>query len=507
MQPEDTPSWAFDPRRQPWAVATAPAPPSPAEPNPAARLAGPGKEPQVESTPEREDRSGRAEPVRPEQPSDGAVLVNAPWQVDLPAAMAALPRLHLPPHLMAVSANGSAPQVALRSLPTPPPVATRLPGPEPVSEPLPEPPVSLPEQAPAAIRSPEPLAVAMPLPEPPPPIDVAGLPAGLGSPAPHQPDTAPPRPVAGLTFDSIVTHRTSRPTQGWRAAAFTATGGMWNPGPSRAERAHLERLARIRTPLPGRHLVTVMSLKGGIGKTTSAALLGLVLAEFRGDHVIAMDANPDAGTLAERLLGQQPLTNVQHLLANAPAIEHASDLARITELAGRLQVLASDQNPLLSQTFDETRYRQVLGVLKKFCNVIITDTGTGVVDSVVQGALAETHSLIVTGAPTGDGAVLASRTLDWLANNGHGRLVERAIVVLSCDRVSRDINRRDLRSHFEGRARAVVEIPRDPHLAKGQRIHLDELRPATRAAAMELAALVAEQFRTVNDADPIVREH
>lgn len=306
-------------------------------------------------------------------------------------------------------------------------------------------------------------------------------------------------PATSLSFDSIVTRRSARPATGWRAAVYALTAGRWNPGPSRAEEQYLERVSQIRTLLPGRHVVTVTSMKGGIGKTTTAALLGLALAEYRGDHVIALDANPDAGTLAERLLGVQPIRNVRDLLANADRIEYSTDLARVTERAGRLQVLASEQDPLLSEAFTAAEYHRVIGVLRRFCEVIITDTGTGLVHSAMQGALAETHSIIVTGAPTADGASLASRTLDWLERNGHRDLVERAIVVLSCDRVSRDINLGALRQHFKSRCRDVVEIPPDPHLAKGQQIHLDELRPRTRDAALHLAGLVASQFKDIND--------
>jgi MinD-like ATPase involved in chromosome partitioning or flagellar assembly len=325
----------------------------------------------------------------------------------------------------------------------------------------------------------------------------------------ERPETSAPvqQPSTALAFDTIVTRRSARPTTGWRAAVYGLTAGRWNPGPSAAERAHLEKISKIKTLLPGRHVVTVTSMKGGIGKTTSAALLGLALAEHRGDQVIALDANPDAGTLAERLLGVQPLRNVRDLLANADRMEFSSDLARVTSLAGRLQVLASEQDPVLSEGFTDVEYRRVVEVLRRFCNVIITDTGTGLVHSAMQGALAESHSLIVTGAPTADGASLASRTLDWLEKNGYEHLVKRAIVVLSCDRVSRDINMSALRAHFQGRCRAVVEIPRDPHLAKGQQIDLSELRPRTLDAAMTLAALVAEQFREINDSKQLGREH
>jgi MinD-like ATPase involved in chromosome partitioning or flagellar assembly len=39
-----------------------------------------------------------------------------------------------------------------------------------------------------------------------------------------------------------------------------------------------------------------------------------------------------------------------------------------------------------------------------------------------------------------------------------------------------------------------VEIPHDPHLAVGGRVELRKLRPATRDAFYDLAALVADGF-------------
>lgn len=72
-------------------------------------------------------------------------------------------------------------------------------------------------------------------------------------------------------------------------------------------------LARVRAPLAGAHRVAVMSVKGGVGKTTVAACLGQALAEHRGDRAVVLDANPDAGTLADRLTGDSRIT-VRELL-------------------------------------------------------------------------------------------------------------------------------------------------------------------------------------------------
>ncbi|MCX6463916.1 MAG: MinD/ParA family protein [Pseudonocardiales bacterium] len=296
-----------------------------------------------------------------------------------------------------------------------------------------------------------------------------------------------------MTEDAIVRHRSDRPAQGWRGALFRASGGLVNPGVGPAEKARQDLLRRIRRPLPGSHRIAVGSMKGGVGKTSVAACLGLVLAENRGDRVIALDANPDAGTLADRLTGETSVT-VRHLLDNVAATHSLTDVARYTSLAGRLQVLASEQDPAMSEAFDRDEYEQVCEVLTRFYNIVVTDSGTGMVHSAMEGTLALADSLVVVGSPTVDGASRASKTLDWLIAHGHAARVASAVVVLSCDRTSREVDRGLVRSHFAARCRAVVEIPHDPHLATGGRIELGRRRGATHDAFLALAAELADGF-------------
>jgi MinD-like ATPase involved in chromosome partitioning or flagellar assembly len=296
-----------------------------------------------------------------------------------------------------------------------------------------------------------------------------------------------------LDLGDLVSRRHAKPTQGWRAAAYAATGGRWNPGLSAAECERCRLIARARNPLPGHCQITVSSLKGGIGKTTIAAGIGLTLAEHRGDRIVALDANPDAGTLADRLTGHCGIT-VRELINNLHTVKSWTDMAHYTSLAGRLQVLASEQDPAMSEAFSREEYRAISAVLARFYNVIITDSGTGLVHSAMGGALDATNTLVIAGAPTLDGASRAAKTLDWLVAHGYSELVERAVVALSCDRASRDVDRAAIVAYFQARCHTVVEIPADPHLAIGGVIELDALREPTRNAFLRLAAAVAEQF-------------
>lgn len=371
-------------------------------------------------------------------------------------------------------------------------------------------PPSRPVPAPERFRDEPPPSTAAPAAEPVRPTPPS---AAAPSPSPAVPPSLPLHQGPGPSEDpqafrpawdeqtgvlsGVVRERRARPKQGWRHLAYRLTGGRWNPGLSEAEARLRDQLQKIRTPLPGPHSVVVGSIKGGIGKTTVSALLGLALAEYRGDRVIAMDANPDAGTLGDRLVGETlaAKTTVRDLLYALDEIRAHTDLAGYTHLAGRLQVLTSEQEPELSETFSAHDYEAALRLLARYYNAIITDSGTGIVHSAMQGSLRHADSLVIVGAPTNDGASRAARTFRWLAANGYRHLTDDAVVVLSYDRHSPDIDDRVIRDFFAERCRAVIVLPPDPHLQAGGIIDFDALTPAARDAALELAATVAEGFQ------------
>jgi MinD-like ATPase involved in chromosome partitioning or flagellar assembly len=374
------------------------------------------------------------------------------------------------------------------------PVPMGLPAPRPTPRPRPLRParvdaqVMTPDQDPAADLA---VATASGPAEPP----AAPAPPAIPTEATSgpRPVASPGTPTASPALTDLVRTRKARPNQGWRGAAYVLSRGAWNPGLSPVEAEHRRLITQARTHLAGWHTVTVSNMKGGIGKTTVAAGLGLTLAEHRGDRIVALDANPDAGTLADRLSGHCGVT-VRELINNLDTIKSLVDIAHFTSLAGRLQVLASEQDPAMSEAFSRDEYEAVCEVLTRFYNVIITDSGTGLVHSAMGGALDGTKTLVIAAAPTVDGASRSSKTLDWLIAHGYRELVDRAVVALSCDRSSRDVDREAIVNHFRARCRAVVEIPADPHLAIGGMINLDELHPRTRDAFLRLAAAVAEQF-------------
>jgi len=239
----------------------------------------------------------------------------------------------------------------------------------------------------------------------------------------------------------------------------------------------------------------MLSLKGGVGKTTTTTALGSTFASLRGDRVIAVDANPDRGTLIERVPRESGAT-VRHLLQARHDLQRYADVRTFTNQSPtRLEVLASDSDPSASLAFSEQDYRDTVTTLERFYNLILTDCGTGLLHSAMSGILGVASSLVVVSSPSLDGARSASATLDWLEAHGFGHLAREAVVVISSVRLGGGIvDVLQLEDHFAARCRAVVSIPYDPHLEAGGVLDLDELDEETRAAYLELAAVVGDGF-------------
>ena len=239
-----------------------------------------------------------------------------------------------------------------------------------------------------------------------------------------------------------------------------------------------------------------MSLKGGVGKTTTTVGLGAMLASLRGDRVIAVDANPDRGTLSDKLRLETAAT-VRDLLNEQYQIERYTDVrAYTTQAASRLEVLASDRDPTVSVAFSEQDYCDVCRVLEHYYSICLTDCGTGLLHSAMTGVLRLADQIVLVSSPSVDGARSASATLDWLQAHGYGDLVRHTVVVLAVirprSRSGVDLDR--LEQHFAARCRAVVRVPYDAHLDEGAEVELSRLNPATADAYLMLAAEIGDGF-------------
>jgi MinD-like ATPase involved in chromosome partitioning or flagellar assembly len=300
-----------------------------------------------------------------------------------------------------------------------------------------------------------------------------------------------------LTADLLLPGRHAPPPSGWRRAIYQATGGLVRPPLSAAEIRRRELVARACTPVSGGHYrVAVLSLKGGVGKTTTVMGLGSTLASLRGDRVIAVDANPDRGTLSDKLRLETAAT-VRDLLNEREQIQRYTDVrAFTTQAASRLEVLASDRDPTVSVAFSDQDYQDVSQVLEHYYSICITDCGTGLLHSAMAGVLRLADRIVLVSSPSVDGARSASATLDWLQAHGYGDLVRDAVVVLSVirPRSKSTVDLGRLEQHFATRCRAVVRIPYDAHLEEGAEVDLTQLSRSTADAYLALAAEVGDGF-------------
>jgi MinD-like ATPase involved in chromosome partitioning or flagellar assembly len=282
---------------------------------------------------------------------------------------------------------------------------------------------------------------------------------------------------------------------GWRHTVNGATGGRLALPPSAAERRRDALLARIKAPIAGTRRVVVMSRKGGVGKTTVTVGLGSTFATLRGDRVVAVDANPDAGNLSHRIAGDCPRT-ITDLLADIDDIRSFSRMRQYTSQCSesRLEVLSSDDDARISQGLGRMDYERVVSLLDHYYNLVLLDTGTGILDSANQGLLAEADQLVLVIRPALDGARAGAQTLDWLDEHGYEDLVSTAVVAMNG--VGRELDPviPFAQKHFATRCAHVTLVPWDPALEKGGRTTLSGLSPQTREAFEDIAAALADRF-------------
>lgn len=341
-----------------------------------------------------------------------------------------------------------------------------------------------------------------------------------GQPGPQGQPVPPADPRAGAAWPSPVTHDQRERSNPGAPLGYTAAvelssdrllrnnkpkakssrgpavgASRFKPGAKKEEAARQHKLNLIRTPVLSCYRIAVISLKGGVGKTTTTTALGATLATERQDKILAIDANPDAGTLGRRVRRETGAT-IRDLVQAIPYLNSYMDIRRFTSQApSGLEIIANDVDPAVSTAFNDEDYRRAIDVLGKQYPIILTDSGTGLLYSAMRGVLDLADQLIIISTPSVDGASSASTTLDWLSAHGYADLVQRSITVISGVReTGKMIKVDDIVQHFQTRCRGVVVVPFDEHLAAGAEVDLDMMRPKTREAYFNLSAMVAEDF-------------
>ncbi|MGB8196689.1 MAG: hypothetical protein WCF25_06760 [Acidimicrobiales bacterium] len=280
--------------------------------------------------------------------------------------------------------------------------------------------------------------------------------------------------------------------------------------------------APVMARVPGSHHVAVVNPKGGSGKTTTSSMLGLVLADIRGEIVSVVDANPHMGTLRRRLVPASvspPLSFVDlcYLAEDEDTPAEWATLAPYTDIVARLRVLSNQTaDPASVEDLSGSEYDAGIRLLRRAAQIVISDMGTSFAGGPAIAALESANTLVFATDMSQDSleltiemvSALAGQPLsyrpdpddyDAVSNGRFAPLVQRSVVAISPGRG----DRRDpenlaeligwLRSVCQG---GVFVIPKDQHLVRGDLIIANALQPATLITYLGIAAEVASQFPT-----------
>jgi MinD-like ATPase involved in chromosome partitioning or flagellar assembly len=261
---------------------------------------------------------------------------------------------------------------------------------------------------------------------------------------------------------------------------------------SRGEREEAELEQRIRTQ-PGvtrPNVIALISPKGGVGKTTSTFLLGNLLATHLTLRAVAVDANPDFGTLArlsadDRRAGR----SLADLLEDADRLKTAAELnPYVCRQPSGLHLLGAPRDAELTATLGPDRYGELVAFLSSYYEVVLLDLGTGVAGPLARFAIERADQVVLVTTPEW---VTATVVLEALSHLQH----DRTTVVLNKAR-SEDVPAIE-RQFREQRLHRSVVIPHDDQLATmldSGSYSLDPLGRRTRIAIKQLGLSVAEQL-------------
>ncbi|WP_249040570.1 MinD/ParA family ATP-binding protein [Nocardia cyriacigeorgica] len=266
-------------------------------------------------------------------------------------------------------------------------------------------------------------------------------------------------------------------------------------GLSPAEQRAEDRRARIRRQLNTSYQIAVVSVKGGVGRTTMVAALGSTFSGLRPDRVVAVDANPDFGDLSTRTV-RHPYGLTLRDLAQAQNLDAFSAVHAFTTVnSSDLAVVASPWNTEATEALSGPEYMRGVEILRKHYNLLVVDCGTGVLDSATASVLRSSDAVLVVTPATVGGVTGAVATLNWLSSHGLDHLVAQSIVAIVHHAPLKPTVEVDaIEKLFATAQRPTRVIPFDPHLAEGGEIDLRLLDKETVLAFEDLAADLADGF-------------
>ncbi len=262
----------------------------------------------------------------------------------------------------------------------------------------------------------------------------------------------------------------------------------------KAEREELDAEMRLTAAAAAgvrrSNTVSVISPKGGVGKTTTTFLLGSVLASHLRLRVLALDANPDFGTLGALAPdGWRVDRTLADLLSDLDHVHASSELRPyVSRLPSGLHILAAplDASAMAEMTMEA--YGVLLAFLGRYYDAILLDCGTGITDSVARFAVRRADQVLVVSTPEFVTAQTVLASLELLQH-------DRSLVVLN--QAERGGGERGAIERRFGRERTGprIAIPYDEQLRSmldSATYSLEGLERRVRLPIKRLALAVAE---------------
>jgi len=259
------------------------------------------------------------------------------------------------------------------------------------------------------------------------------------------------------------------------------------------EEAALEAGLRSQPGPTRTNTLAVISPKGGVGKTTSTFLLGNLLAGHLKLRVVAVDANPDFGTLAalapDSVRSERSLADV---IAERERIHTAAELRPyVSHLPTGLHVLAAPDHAEVMAQMTPQLYGELLAFLGQLYEVVLLDLGTGITDPIARFAVERADQLVVVTTPEW---ITATRVLGALRHLRH----DHATLVLNQARKRSAGELRAVEDRFrEHRLHRRLALPYDERLRTmldSGTYALEALDRSTRVPIKQLGVAVAEQL-------------
>ncbi|WP_433325764.1 AAA family ATPase [Spirillospora sp. CA-294931] len=351
-------------------------------------------------------------------------------------------------------------------------------------QPLPTPPQPQPnQQQPPTQQSPPNQGPAQPGP-PPPPATTTDF--NAGRPAPRPPAPPPTAAEPGVDPEKLVlqdVHGDSRLRRVGRAAV--------RPFRPADEMQRIAEHGRwIQHPVTTGRRIAVIGVRGGTGKSTVAALVASVFARYRQDRVLALDVDPERGSLPLRLglRGQYTLTDLARAeLATASFDQVEPYLAHPLE---RLWALPGTRGPIGGAALSADTYRSTGIPLTRFFGVTITDSGAGIRTELHRAVLRAAHAQVLVATATPEGAASVGHALDWMAANGLQALHPRTIVVFTAHSptMAQGLDVKRASEVLTEVGAGVVRMGYDRHMAVGAALDPSRLAQATHVTAVTIAA-------------------